>query len=101
MDIRERANIWEMISAQKTDGNIPFNLDTQHAILRRVLGSASALTLFSWQDIIGTLDRVNTPGTVGEQNWTYRSAYTPDEVSRVYEKELAMYRALLAETGRQ
>ena len=101
MDIRERANIWEMISAQKTDGNIPFNLDTQRAILRRVLDSSSALTLFSWQDIIGTLDRVNTPGTVGEQNWTYRSAYTPDEVSRVYEKELAMYRDLLAETGRK
>ena len=100
MDQRERANIWEMISAQKTDGNVPFNLDTQRAILSRVLGSNSAITLFSWQDIIGTTDRVNTPGTVGEQNWTYRSEYTPKQAAEAYGAQLAMYRELLKETGR-
>lgn len=96
----ERAHIWEMISAQKTDGNVPFTLDTERAILGRVLSSASALTLFSWQDIIGTLDRINTPGTVGENNWTYRSEYTPAEAERVYAAQLALYRDLLQETGR-
>ena len=100
MDQRERANIWEMISAQKTDGNVPFNLDTQRAILRRVLDSNSAITLFSWQDIIGTTDRVNTPGTVGEQNWTYRSEYTPYQAAETYSVQLAMYKELLKETGR-
>lgn len=100
MDIRERANIWEMISAQKTDGNVPFNAYSQRAILRRVLDSASAITMFSWQDIIGTLDRVNTPGTVSEANWTYRSRYTPQEAAEVYASELAMYRDLLQETNR-
>lgn len=100
MDVHERANIWEMISAQKTDGNVPFNDYSQRAILRRVLESNSAITLFSWQDIIGTLDRVNTPGTVGEDNWTYRSAYTPDQAAQVYAPQLATYRELLKETGR-
>ena len=100
MDPHERANIWEMISAQKTDGNIPFTLDTQRAILRRVLDSNSAITLFSWQDIIGTLDRVNTPGTVGEENWTYRSDCTPKQAAETYAVQLAMYRNLLKETGR-
>lgn len=100
MDNYERANIWEMISAQKTDGNVPFNLGTQRTILRRVLDSSSALTMFSWQDIIGTLDRVNTPGTVGEENWTYRSEYTPAQAAEIYSEQLAMYRELLKETGR-
>jgi len=100
MDQRERANIWEMITAQKTDGNIPFTPDSQRAILRRVLDSNSAITLFSWQDIIGTLDRVNTPGTVSEDNWTYRSPYTPAQAAEVYGPQLAAYRELLKETGR-
>lgn len=96
----EKAHIWEMISAQKTDGNVPFNLDTQRVILSRVLTSASALTMFSWQDVIGTLDRVNTPGTVGDENWTYRSQYTPTEAAQVYAPQLQMYQQLLAASGR-
>ncbi len=100
MDQQERANIWEMISAQKTDGNVPWNLNTQRAILNRVLGSASALVMFSWQDVIGTTDRVNTPGTVGEENWTYRSAYTPAQAAEMYAGELAMLRELLVQNNR-
>ena len=96
----EKAHIWEMISTQKTDGNVPFNLDTQRAILSRVLTSASAITMFSWQDIIGTLDRINTPGTVGDENWTYRSPYTPQEAEAVYAPQLEMYKQLLKESGR-
>lgn len=96
----ERANIWEMISAQKTDGNVPFDLDTQRAIMRRVLTSGSAVTMFSWQDIIGTYDRVNVPGTVCDDNWTYRSEYTPAEAAKAYEKELLSYAELLKETRR-
>ncbi len=101
MDVQERAHIWEMISTQKTDGNVPWNLDTERAILRRVLDSASALVMFSWQDIIGTTERINTPGTVGEENWTYRSPYTPDEAAQIYANELAMFRRLLVETNRR
>lgn len=100
MDQRERANIWEMISAQKTDGNVPWSEDVQRAILQRVLGSSSALVMFSWQDVIGTTDRINTPGTVSEENWIYRSAYTPQEAARVYAKEWEMFRGLLAQTNR-
>ena len=97
----ERAHIWEMISAQKTPAGAPWNMDTQRAILRRVLGSASAITMFSWQDIIGTLDRVNTPGTVGNENWTYRSDCTPQQAAQKYAAQLAMYRELLQETHRK
>ena len=97
---QERANMWEMISAQKTDGNVPFTLDTQKAILARVLGSGSALTLFSWQDITGTLERVNVPGIVDDTNWTYRSDVTPQEAWGKYKPQLENYQNLLKQTGR-
>ncbi len=100
MDVNERRNIWEMISGQKTDGNVPFNLDTQRSMLKRVLESASALTLFAWQDITGTLERVNIPGTVGPENWTYRSDVTPQEARGKYGAQLTMFENLLRETGR-
>ena len=79
---------------------MPWNDETQRIILNRTLGASSALVMFSWQDIIGTTDRVNTPGTVSETNWTYRSAYTPQEAARVYEKQWAMLRELLKENNR-
>ena len=100
MDINERRNIWEMISAQKTDGNVPFNLDTQRLMLKRVLDSSSALTLFAWQDITGTLARVNIPGTVTPENWTYRSDVTPKQAREKYAVQLEMFEQLLRETGR-
>ena len=100
MPQQERANIWEMISAQKTDGNIPFTLDVQKAILKRVLTSGSALTLFSWQDIIGTLDRINVPGVVDDTNWTYRSDVTPTQAWEKYRPQLEAFRDLLIQTGR-
>lgn len=101
MPRQERANIWEMISAQKTDGNIPFTPDVQKAILNRVLTSGSALTLFSWQDIIGTLDRINVPGVVDDTNWTYRCDVTPAQAWERYRPQLEAYRDLLKQTGRR
>ena len=100
MDNNERRNIWEMISAQKTDGHVPFTLENERAILRRVLDSNAALTLFSWQDVAGSLERINTPGTVGDENWTYRTECTAKEAPVKYAPQLAMYRQLLKETSR-
>lgn len=42
------------------------------ALLGALLGAASELVLLMWQDVAGTLDRVNTPATVGAHNWTWR-----------------------------
>jgi len=100
MDPYERKNIWEMISAQKTDGNVPFNAQTQRAILNRVLGSHAALSLFAWQDLTGSLERINTPGTVSEDNWTYRTDTTPQETAQKYAAQLEMYRQLLVQNQR-
>lgn len=42
------------------------------ALLRAALGSGSDLCLLPWQDVLGTNDRINLPGSLGNDNWTYR-----------------------------
>jgi 4-alpha-glucanotransferase len=42
------------------------------AILELVYASGSDLLLLPLQDAFGWRERVNTPGTVSEANWTYR-----------------------------
>ena len=42
------------------------------ALLELVYGSGSDLLLLPFQDAFGLRDRVNVPGTVTEENWTYR-----------------------------
>jgi 4-alpha-glucanotransferase len=41
-------------------------------LMRLLLASSSELTLTLPQEILGEHARINTPGTVGEGNWTYR-----------------------------
>lgn len=97
---QERANIWEMCSAIKTDGNVPFDAHVQEVVLRRILDSGSAIAMFSVQDILGSTDRINTPGVVDDNNWTYRIDATPAQMNEKYGAQIDMYMRLLHETGR-
>lgn len=100
MDTQERGYIWEMFSAIKTDGNVPFDSQVQEAVIRRVLSSGSAIAMFSVQDILGTTDRINVPGVVDDNNWTYRIDVTPAEINQKYGNQIDLYMRLLHETGR-
>jgi 4-alpha-glucanotransferase len=48
-----------------------FTQDVQQAFLASALSSQSRFCILPWQDILGTRDRVNLPGTL-EGNWEYR-----------------------------
>ena len=96
----QRANFWEMVSAQKTDGNLPYTQDIAIEIWKRVLGSASNLAIFPIQDIIGTTDQINVPGTVNINNWTYRLPYTTEEFESNYSTTMTVLQSLIRETNR-
>ena len=49
-----------------------FDDGVRDAVLSLVYGSGSDLLLLPYQDAFGMRDRVNVPGTVNEENWTYR-----------------------------
>lgn len=46
--------------------------DRLFALTRALLASGSDLTLMLPQELLGDGARINTPGTVGGENWTYR-----------------------------
>jgi 4-alpha-glucanotransferase len=52
------------------------------ALLDALYGAGSELTLLPIQDLWGVKDRINVPGIVGQQNWSWRMPMTLDELRR-------------------
>jgi 4-alpha-glucanotransferase len=50
--------------------------ETQQALLETVYRSPSRLALLPIQDVLMLPDRVNTPNTVGPENWSWRMPWT-------------------------
>jgi 4-alpha-glucanotransferase len=62
------------------DCNRGFDDAVRDALLRVLYRSASDLCLVPLQDLLGTREQVNVPGSVNERNWTYRMPMTVDEL---------------------
>lgn len=72
------------------------------AQMRTLFGSGAGLALVLLQEILGEDVRINTPGVVGPENWSYRMATSVERLAddaRVAARA-ARVRALLAETHR-
>jgi 4-alpha-glucanotransferase len=52
------------------------------ALLELMFASASDLLVLPFQDLFGWRDRVNTPATVSDDNWTWRLAWRVDDLDR-------------------
>jgi 4-alpha-glucanotransferase len=66
-----------------------FDEGVRDAILSLVYGSGSDLLLLPYQDAFGLRERVNVPGTVNEENWTYR---IPRDLAALYADRAARER---------
>lgn len=65
---------WERERLAKLDG-IPLDLPEEErelALIRLLFSARSELTLLLAQEILGDKSRINLPGTVTAQNWTWR-----------------------------
>ncbi|MFN0064124.1 MAG: 4-alpha-glucanotransferase [Myxococcaceae bacterium] len=49
-----------------------FTPQVHHAQLEAALGAQSDLCVLPWQDVLGTRERINLPGTQSDANWSYR-----------------------------
>ena len=96
----QRANFWEMVSAQKTDGNLAWSKEIHKGIIKRLLGSSSCLVILPFQDIVGEEGRINTPGTVNDTNWTYRVPFEPEQITPEYQESFDTLKELMKENGR-
>jgi 4-alpha-glucanotransferase len=70
--------------------DMPWNDALRDAILRMMLRAGSADVLLPVQDLFGWRDRINTPGTISEENWTWR---LPWPVDRLHDVPQAIGRA--------
>ena len=62
------------LTALRGQGPERFDDNVRDALLEIVYGSGSDLAMLPFQDALGTRERINVPGTVNDQNWTYRMA---------------------------
>lgn len=56
----------------------PFVPDVRDAILHALVGGASRYVMLPLQDVFGWDARINTPATVNDQNWTWKSPVAVD-----------------------
>ncbi len=98
----DREGFWRSIGLS---GEPPADYDpaTARLVTEGLLGSGSALCVLQIQDLLALVDglvpddpadeRVNTPGTVSDENWSYRT--TPLPTLRDHDELRAVLRALL------
>ncbi len=80
----------------------PFDARLRDALLATIYRSGANLVVLPLQDIFGWRDRINVPGTVGTDNWTWRVPFpVNDLLMRGDAAERATFlRRLAVETGR-
>nr|WP_239576342.1 4-alpha-glucanotransferase [Archangium primigenium] len=79
-----------------------FSPDVHRATLASALNSGSDLCVLPWQDVLGTKDRINLPGSVGDANWGYRIAQnTEDLLTDARTREAAQKLGLLTASARR
>jgi 4-alpha-glucanotransferase len=80
--LEERALVVRIpfLAARSLKAMAPFDPQTRDLLLEGLAASASNLLILPIQDIFGWRDRVNTPGTVTGENWTWRLPWPVDDL---------------------
>jgi len=96
-DEREAALAIPLVAQRLGPDGVRVALDTpdlspavRDAFIEALLASNSSLVILPVQDVFGWSDRINTPATVNDQNWTWRMpwpnerlAFEPEAVAAV------------------
>jgi 4-alpha-glucanotransferase len=95
---------WERERIAKLDG-FPLDLPEparELALLKLLLSAKSELTLMLAQEILGDKTRINTPGTVNDENWTWRLPRPIEDLreDKALASRFGAIRSLVAESGR-
>ncbi len=70
VDQSEKKLFWNLVSGGESAP--PVFSRAREKALASLLGAGSRIVILPIQDIFGSRERINTPGTLGDQNWTYR-----------------------------
>ncbi len=93
----ERRQLLELpqLSALREGAPARFDEGVRDALLSMIYSAGSDLLLLPFQDALGARERVNVPGTVTDENWTYRmpmdlQALAADAATRARLRDLAV-----------
>jgi 4-alpha-glucanotransferase len=95
----EREALRQIPALESLDPEKPFDDTARDLLLRAVYQAPSTIALVSFQDAMGSPDRINTPGLVDAANWSYRTDRTVDELL-ADDATLARLASLATDTGR-
>jgi 4-alpha-glucanotransferase len=89
-------------STGRIDAAAPWDGAVRDALLAAAYAAGSAELFVPVQDVFGWRDRINTPATVSENNWSWRLPWPVDRFGAVPEavERAAFCRALAGETAR-
>jgi 4-alpha-glucanotransferase len=78
----ERRLVTEVPSLQEIGcpRETPFPDAARDALIRVLLCAGSDLTILPLQDVFGWRDRINTPASIGERNWTWRLPWPVEDL---------------------
>ncbi|MFZ5470360.1 MAG: 4-alpha-glucanotransferase [Myxococcota bacterium] len=57
-----------------------FTPEVHEAMLQAALNARSELCVLPWQDVLGTRERINLPGSMTDANWSYRIDQVVEEL---------------------
>jgi isoamylase len=72
LPLEERQLLQKLPAFASLDVDAPFDERTRDLFLQALYDAPSTLALVMLQDALGTRERINTPGTVVAENWSYR-----------------------------
>ncbi len=104
----DKRNVSELPTVGQASGGAnlvtaPYDPVVRDALLEALFASGSDLLLLPVQDAFGWRDRINEPGTVNDDNWTYRLPWAIDRWDEIPEarERKAQLRAWTQKHGRR
>jgi 4-alpha-glucanotransferase len=96
------ASLAAVLGAGAVDPASPWSPSVRDTLLTLVYQSGSNDIFLPIQDVFGWFDRVNTPGTVGDHNWTWKLPWNVDRLGDVAEsrERAATLRRIAGEQSR-
>ncbi|MEK7722628.1 MAG: 4-alpha-glucanotransferase, partial [Elusimicrobiota bacterium] len=94
-DLVERKLFWKLVSGG--DSRPPVFSKAREKVLALLLGAGSRIVILPIQDIFGSRERVNTPGTLGGHNWTYRFPTPAENFLKEHMDTVEAFAALVRE----
>jgi 4-alpha-glucanotransferase len=95
VDYLEKKLFWTMLSGKS--GPPPIFSKAREILLRKLLRTSSRLVILPIQDIFGSRNRINIPGTIGGSNWTYRFPVPVENLFKKHGDLLSIFAAMVKE----